>query len=106
MTFDWSWELPIKIFWLKEIRILYYEFHVFQPKVVVSASCGVEPGKSVPYKPMLDGALSSIDFKPNKCVIYNRPGVGITTMINAGCDIFTVLGFLLQIWITIFFTLN
>ncbi|XP_071181901.1 acyl-CoA synthetase short-chain family member 3, mitochondrial-like isoform X2 [Mytilus edulis] len=51
-----------------------------KPKVVVSASCGVEPGKSVPYKPMLDGALSSIDFKPNKCVIYNRPGFQIAAL--------------------------
>jgi propionyl-CoA synthetase len=47
----------------------------FQPKVIVSANCGVEPNKSVPYKPMLDGALNLCAFKPSKCIIYNRPGV-------------------------------
>ncbi|ESO97833.1 hypothetical protein LOTGIDRAFT_208987 [Lottia gigantea] len=44
------------------------------PKVVVSANCGVEPNRIVPYKPMLHDALNMIEFKPNKCVIFNRPG--------------------------------
>jgi acyl-coenzyme A synthetase/AMP-(fatty) acid ligase len=46
-----------------------------QPKVIVSANYGVEPGKLVPYKPLLDGALKMISFHPQKCIIYNRPGV-------------------------------
>ncbi|KAJ8298969.1 hypothetical protein KUTeg_023029 [Tegillarca granosa] len=51
-----------------------------KPKIVVSASCGVEPGKSVPYKPMLDGALELSSFKPEKCIIYNRPGFDFAPM--------------------------
>jgi len=43
--------------------------------VIVSANFGVEPGKLVPYKPLLDGALEMIDFKPLKCIVFNRPGV-------------------------------
>lgn len=49
----------------------------FQPKIIVSANCGVEPGKIVKYKPLLDGALQMISFRPHKCIIYNRPGVRI-----------------------------
>ena len=41
----------------------------------MSANCGVEPGKVVKYKPLLDGALQLISFRPHKCIIYNRPGV-------------------------------
>ena len=50
---------------------------LLQPKVIVSANCGVEPGKIVRYKPLLDGALNMISFRPNKCVIFNRPGVSL-----------------------------
>ncbi|XP_035826677.1 acyl-CoA synthetase short-chain family member 3, mitochondrial [Aplysia californica] len=42
------------------------------PTVVVSANCGVEPSRTVPYKPLLDEALSLIEFKPKKCVIFNH----------------------------------
>ncbi|KAK6191948.1 hypothetical protein SNE40_003518 [Patella caerulea] len=45
-----------------------------EPKVIVSASCGVEPNRVVPYKPMLTEALNNTQFKPNKCIIFNRPG--------------------------------
>lgn len=45
-----------------------------KPKVIVSANCGVEPGKIVKYKPLLDGALDMISFRPHKCIIFNRPG--------------------------------
>ncbi|PVD33552.1 hypothetical protein C0Q70_04809 [Pomacea canaliculata] len=44
-----------------------------QPKVVISANCGVEPGRVVPYKPMLDEALAMSDYQPSTCIIYNRP---------------------------------
>ena len=43
------------------------------PKVVVSASCGVEPGRLVPYKPLLDGAVDLVEVKPDHCVILQRP---------------------------------
>jgi len=44
-----------------------------QPKVVVSASCGIEPGRLVPYKPLLDGAIELVAAKPERCVILQRP---------------------------------
>jgi len=42
-----------------------------QPKVVVSASCGVETNRIIPYKPLLDEALRIARNKP-RCVIYQR----------------------------------
>ncbi|WAR03009.1 ACSS3-like protein [Mya arenaria] len=53
-----------------------------KPKVIVSANYGVEPGKIIPYKPLLDGALNMISFKPNKCIIYNRPGFEFTPLVK------------------------
>ena len=42
------------------------------PKVIVSASCGIEPGRVVPYKPLLDGAIDMASHKPDSCVILQR----------------------------------
>ena len=46
-----------------------------QPKVVVSASCGIEPTRVIPYKPMLDEAIERSAHKPDHCVIVQRPQV-------------------------------
>jgi propionyl-CoA synthetase len=43
-----------------------------QPKVVVSASCGIEPSRIVEYKPMLDRALELATHKPGACVVKQR----------------------------------
>jgi propionyl-CoA synthetase len=43
------------------------------PKVVVSASCGIEGSRVIPYKPMLDGAIELATHKPAHCVILQRP---------------------------------
>jgi propionyl-CoA synthetase len=43
-----------------------------RPKVVVSASCGIEPTRVVPYKPMLDAAIERAQFAPANCVILQR----------------------------------
>jgi len=43
------------------------------PKVVVSASCGIEPGRVVEYKPMLDRALELANHKPSSTVLLQRP---------------------------------
>ena len=43
-----------------------------EPKVVVSASCGIEPSRVVAYKPMLDEAISRSAHKPDHCVILQR----------------------------------
>lgn len=44
-----------------------------KPKVVLSASCGVEPSRLVEYKPMLDGALAAAKHQPQTCVVKQRP---------------------------------
>ncbi len=44
-----------------------------RPKVVVSASCGIEPTRTVEYKPMLDRALELATHKPGACVVKQRP---------------------------------
>lgn len=43
-----------------------------QPKVVISASCGVERTRVVPYKPMLDEAIERAEHPPQHCVIIQR----------------------------------
>jgi propionyl-CoA synthetase len=45
------------------------------PKVVVSASCGIEVNRVLPYKPMLDRAIELSNHKPDACVILQRPQV-------------------------------
>jgi len=44
-----------------------------RPKVVISASCGLEAGKVIAYKPMLDAALERAAHRPDHCVILQRP---------------------------------
>jgi propionyl-CoA synthetase len=44
-----------------------------RPKVVVSASCGLEPGRVVAYKPLLDAAIQLVEAKPERCIILQRP---------------------------------
>jgi len=44
-----------------------------KPKVIVSASCGIEPGRVVEYKPLLDGAVEAAKHKPGHTVIFQRP---------------------------------
>ncbi|MBW8054755.1 MAG: propionyl-CoA synthetase [Nitrospira sp.] len=43
-----------------------------QPKVIVSASCGIEVNRVIPYKPLLDEAIALARHKPDKCVIVQR----------------------------------
>ena len=42
------------------------------PKVVVTASCGIEPSRVVAYKPMLDAAIERSAHKPDYCVVLQR----------------------------------
>jgi propionyl-CoA synthetase len=44
-----------------------------RPKVILSASCGIEPGRIVEYKPLLDGAIALSTHKPAACLILQRP---------------------------------
>ncbi|MCH7930563.1 MAG: propionyl-CoA synthetase, partial [Proteobacteria bacterium] len=44
-----------------------------KPRVIVSASCGIEPGKVIAYQPLLEGAIGKSAHKPEACVIVQRP---------------------------------
>ena len=44
-----------------------------KPKVIVSASCGIEIKKVIPYKALLDGAIEMASTKPHTCIIFQRP---------------------------------
>jgi propionyl-CoA synthetase len=44
-----------------------------KPKVVVSASCGIEPNRVVAYKPLLDRAIDLSEHKPTACIVKARP---------------------------------
>ncbi len=44
-----------------------------RPRLVVSASCGIEVNRVVPYKPLLDGALDQAGHRPARCIILQRP---------------------------------
>lgn len=42
------------------------------PKAIIAASCGLEPGRVVHYKPLLDGAIELAKHKPDFTVIFQR----------------------------------
>src|SRR5664280_1401422 len=50
-----------------------------RPKLIFSASCGLEPGRIVHYKPLLDEAIRLSSAKPQACIILQRP--------QQGCDL-------------------
>ena len=56
-----------------------------KPKLIVSASCGIEPGRVVPYKPLLDEAIRQARHQPERCVILQRPQA--TAELDAGRDL-------------------
>src|SRR5437763_131043 len=55
------------------------------PKVIVSASCGIEVNRVLPYKPMLDRAIGLANHRPQHCVILQRPQVAADLV--AGRDV-------------------
>ena len=54
------------------------------PKVVISASCGIEVNRVIEYKPLLDAALNEASHHPDACVIVQRPQAQAT--MEAGRD--------------------
>src|SRR5215475_15501130 len=44
-----------------------------KPKAIVSASCGIEPGRLVAYKPLLDEAIAMVESKPSVSIVLQRP---------------------------------
>ena len=55
-----------------------------KPKAILSASCGLEPGRIVAYKPLLDEAIRLSQHKPDACLILQRPQV--QAILNEGRD--------------------
>lgn len=45
------------------------------PKAILTASCGIEVSKVIPYKPLVDKAIEQAEHKPGCCVVYQRPQV-------------------------------
>lgn len=45
------------------------------PKMILSASCGIEPGRVIAYKPLLDEAIELSSAKPEGTIIFQRPEV-------------------------------
>jgi propionyl-CoA synthetase len=43
------------------------------PKAVLTASCGIEPGRVIAYKPLLDKAIEMAECKPDFCLLLQRP---------------------------------
>jgi len=43
-----------------------------KPKIIISASCGIEVKKVIPYKPLIDAAIDLAKFKPEGCIIFQR----------------------------------
>ncbi|MCD1627093.1 propionate-CoA ligase PrpE [Seohaeicola saemankumensis] len=44
----------------------------FTPKAIIAGSCGIEPGRVVHYKPLVDSAIDQAAHKPDFCVIFQR----------------------------------
>ncbi|MCC0053295.1 MAG: propionyl-CoA synthetase [Rhodobiaceae bacterium] len=44
-----------------------------KPKAILSASCGLEPGRVIAYKPLLDEAIEISSHKPETCIVFQRP---------------------------------
>ena len=55
------------------------------PKLIMAASCGLEPGRTVEYKPLLDNAISMASHKPDTCLILQRPQA--VAQMEAGRDL-------------------
>ena len=58
------------------------------PKAIISASCGLEPGRIVPYKPLLDAAIELSAHKPEFCLILQRPALAATLIPGRDEDLF------------------
>ena len=43
------------------------------PKLIIFGSCGLEPGRIVAYKALVDQAIASANHKPKTCVVFQRP---------------------------------
>jgi len=56
------------------------------PKAVIAGSCGIEPGRIVAYKPLLDQAIELASHKPDFCIIFQREQCRATLVENRDFD--------------------
>ena len=54
-----------------------------QPKVIVTASCGIEPKKVIKYEPLIQKAIELSSHKPKKIITVNREMVRKTNFQNS-----------------------
>ena len=57
-----------------------------RPKLILSASCGIEPGRIVAYKPLLDEAVELSTHAPERCLILQRPEKPATLIAGRDLD--------------------
>lgn len=57
-----------------------------KPKVVLSASCGIEVNRLVEYKPLLDSAIECSSHKPKHCIVLQRPEAKATMLKGRDID--------------------
>jgi len=63
-----------------------------RPRVILSASCGIETARVIPYKPLLDRALEAASHQPEHCVILQRPQGEAALLAGRDLDWATVMG--------------
>ena len=57
-----------------------------KPKLIVSASCGIEIDRVIPYKPLLDQAIEIASAKPERTIIFQRPQLEATLIVGRDLD--------------------
>ena len=57
-----------------------------KPKTILAASCGIEPGRIIEYKPLIDGAIELSKHKPESVVILQRPEAVASLIQNRDFD--------------------
>jgi propionyl-CoA synthetase len=57
-----------------------------QPRLIISASCGIEVDRVVPYKPLLDKAIEIASAKPERCIILQRPQEKASMVVGRDLD--------------------
>jgi propionyl-CoA synthetase len=57
-----------------------------KPVMILSASCGIEPGRIVEYKPLLDAAIDLAEHKPDTVMVFQRPQARATMVEGRDVD--------------------
>ena len=57
-----------------------------RPRVIISASCGIEVNRIIHYKPLLDRAIELSPHKPERCIILQRPELEVPLLKGRDLD--------------------